>query len=319
MALGGQPPISLVSEKGTGIVRNGRLVYNPFLAIGYNVASTDRGVVMPQKQDTRRSPRNPFARKKGLVVFAHRGGGGRWPENSMFAFQHAAELGVDGLELDIHSTADGELVVIHDPFVDRVTNGRGAVRQMSLTELRQLDAGYWWTEDGGHSYPFRGQGITIPTLAELLKTFPHHWINIDIKQKDPPIVQPFVEMLRTYGMVNQVCVGSFHTPTVNAFRRLCPQAATAATLTEVQLFLALNVVGLGTLLPRRAVAMQLPEVERQLRVVTPEFVRAAHRQGTAVHVWTVNDIAQMCRLMAMGVDGLMTDYPDILLKLLKRL
>lgn len=274
---------------------------------------------MEQEQNPKRSPRDPFSRKKGLIVFAHRGGSGRWPENTLYAFQRAAALGVDALELDIHSTADGELVVIHDPFVDRVTNGQGEVKNLTLAELKQLDAGYWWTEDGGQSFPFRGLGIAIPTLAEVFMAFPDWWINIDIKQTDPPIVAPFVDLVRRFGRENHVCVGSFDTPTVNAFRRLCPEAATVASLVEVGLFVALNLVGLAPFLPRRAVAMQLPEVERRLRVVTPKFVRAAHRQGTAVHVWTVNDVPQMQRLLVMGVDGLMTDYPDILLKLLKRL
>ncbi len=262
--------------------------------------------------------KNPLAPDSEVVVFAHRGGSGRWPENTMLAFRAAAELGVDGLELDIHSTADGELVVIHDAVVERVTNGRGAVHSFTLAELRLLDAGYWWTQDGGRSYPFRGQGITIPTLAEVFAAFPHLWLNIDIKQQEPPIVRPFVNLIRTYGMEQRVCVGSFHAPTVRAFRQLCPEVATAATLPEVRCFWALSNVALARLCPATAVAMQLPEVDGRLRLITPAFVRAAHRRGTAVHVWTVNDIPQMRRLVRMGVDGLMSDYPDLLLRLLRR-
>ncbi len=274
---------------------------------------------MQGNYEARRVPANPFATPKGLIVFAHRGGSRRWPENTMLAFQNAADLGVDALELDIHSTADGELVVIHDPFVDRVTNGSGAVHDYTLAALQRLDAGYWWTEDGGRTYPFRGQGITIPTLADVFGAFPHLWINIDIKQANPPIVQPLVALLHACGVVAQVCVGSFHTATIAAFRRACPAVATAASLPEAQQMLVLSKLGLGRFYRGGAVAMQLPEVERRLRVITPGFVRTAHRHRTAVHVWTVNDVPQMRRLIDMGVDGLMTDYPDLLLKLLGRL
>ncbi len=274
---------------------------------------------MESKPEERRLPAQPFAAKRGAIVFAHRGGSRRWPENTMLAFQNAADLGVDALELDIHSTADGEIVVIHDPFVDRVTNGTGAVQNFTLAELQQLDAGYWWSEDGEHSYPFRGRGLTIPTLAEVFTTFPHYWINIDIKQSDPPIVEPFVEMIRAYGMTQQVCAGSFHTQTVNQFRQTCPEVTTAASLPEAEQMLLLSKLGLGAFYRGRAQAMQLPEVEMRLRVVTPAFIQVAHSHGVAVHVWTINDISQMRRLIEMGVDGLMTDYPDLLLKLLGRL
>ena len=135
--------------------------------------------------------------------------------------------------MDIHSTADGELVVIHDDVVDRVTNGRGAVHAHTLAELKALDAGYWWSDDGGQTYPYRGRGLTIPTLAEVFEAFPDVWINIDVKQADPPIVAPFAEMLRAYGMVDRVCVGSFTTPTMTAFRALCPEVATVGTVPEV--------------------------------------------------------------------------------------
>ncbi len=270
------------------------------------------------EQEPRRSPADPFAAEKGVIVFAHRGGSRRWPENTMLAFQNAADLGVDALEMDIHSTADGELVVIHDPFVDRVTNGSGDVHDHTLAELKLLDAGYWWTEDGGQTYPFRGQGLTIPTLAEVFAAFPYLWINIDIKQADPPIVEPFVAMIDEYGMVEQVCVGSFHTEVIGQFRQACPQAATAASLPEAEQMLALSKVRLGQFYQGEAVAMQTPEVEKRLRVVTPAFVESAHQHQVAVHVWTVNDVSQMRRLIDMGVDGLMTDYPDLLLKLLGR-
>ena len=264
-------------------------------------------------------PENPFAREKGIIVMAHRGGSGRWPENTMLAFQNAAALGVDALETDIHSTADGVLVASHDDVVDRVTNGQGRINDLTLKELKDLDAGYWWTADAGQTYPFRGQGITIPTLAELFEAFPDMWINVDIKQWQPSIVRPFAELIRRYDMANKMMVGSFDKRTVADFRRECPQVAAAASENEARLLYSLSVLRLEKLYGGQAQAMQLPEYSGRIHVVTPRFVAAAHRVGTAVHVWTVNKEADMQRLIDMGVDGLMTDYPDRLLKLLGRL
>ena len=175
-----------------------------------------------------------------FLVFAHRGGSGRWPENTMHAYQQSAALGVDALELDIHSTADGELVVIHDPFVERVTDGKGSVHSFTLADLRQLDAGYWWSDDGGQTYPFRSQGLTIPTLAEVFETFPHLWINIDIKQETPSMVQPFAALIRKHNVAHRLCVGSFSNKTVAAFRRACPEVARTASHAETVRWYALS-------------------------------------------------------------------------------
>ncbi len=253
-----------------------------------------------------------------VLVMAHRGWRGRFPENTMLSFQRAAELGVDALEMDIHSTADGELVVIHDATVDRTTNGKGPVQSFTLAELKQLDAGYWWTPDNGRSYPFRGQGVTIPTLAEVFAAFPNFWINIDIKQANPPIVTPFVEMIRAYGMTNQVVVGSFHEPVIQAFRQACPEVVTAASAGEVRRLLVLSRLGLGRFYRGGAQAVQIPEKYGRFQIITPRFVQAAHHHDMAVHVWTVNETAEMQRLIQLGVDGIMTDYPDRLLRLLER-
>jgi glycerophosphoryl diester phosphodiesterase len=265
-------------------------------------------------------PKNGFAKENGVIVMAHRGGGGRWPENTMLAFENAVKLGVDALETDIHSTADGVIVVAHDDFVERVTNGNGRIQSHTLAQLKQLNAGYWWTADNGQTYPFRGQGITIPTLEELFTAFPNMWINIDIKQADPSIVTPLVQMLREFGMMDKVVVGSFYPQTLAQFRRECPKAVTAASENEVRLLVGLSRVYLERLWSTPARTLQVPDYsDGGWHVVTERFVQAAHRRGTAVHVWTVDEIADMQRLIDIGVDGLMTDYPDRLLKLLGRL
>lgn len=237
----------------------------------------------------------------------------------MVAFEAAAELPIDGLETDIHSTADGVLVAIHDETVDRTTNGSGPVKEMTLAQLKQLDAGYRWTPDGGATFPFRGRGITIPTLAEVFDAFPDLWINVDIKQEEPSIVAPFAAMIRRRGLEENMCVGSFSNETVAQFRRLMPSVAKAGSAREVRRLFVLHKLWLGRLYWGNADAFQIPAEHGGVRIITPRFVRDAHTKETAVHVWTVNETTDMQRLLDWGVDGLITDFPDRALKLLGRL
>jgi glycerophosphoryl diester phosphodiesterase len=251
------------------------------------------------------------------VVLAHRGWSGRYPENTMPAFGEAARLRIDGLEMDIRSTAEGVLVVIHDETVDRTTNGAGPVNALNLSALKRLDAGYWWSPDGSRTFPFRGQGITIPTLEEVLSAFPHLWINVDIKQKKPPIVNDFAAMIRRFHLEDHICAGSFDTATVHAFRRACPETATAASVREVIRFIVLKRFFLERLYCGKSRLLQIPEHYGRRRILDRGLVRAAHRRGVAVHVWTVNERADMERLIDMGVDGLITDCPDRLINVLE--
>ena len=255
--------------------------------------------------------------KPQIVVMAHRGGQGLWPPNTLYAFEQAVALGVDALELDIHSTRDGFLVVCHDPTVDATTNGHGAIKDFSLEELKRLDAGYPWTADEGQSYPYRGQGITIPTLEEALGAFDHIPINIDIKPQEPEVVDKFCRVLRDLNKMEQVVVGSFHDRQLRRFRKLCPQVTTAAGVGETRSFYFLNRLRLDFLYRPKAFAFQIPESEGNTRLITPRFIQGAHARGMKVHVWTVNEIADMKRLIAWGVDGLISDYPDRLLALLE--
>ena len=237
----------------------------------------------------------------------------------MLSFAKADELPIDGLEIDIHSTADGELVVIHDATVDRTTDGSGVVGSFTLVELKQLDAGYHWTNDDGKTFPFRGQGVTIPTLAEVFETFPHLWINVDIKQSEPPITKPFSDLIRQYKLEDHLFAGSFNGQTVKRFRQALPQAAKTASKNEVRWLFIVSWLRLPWLYWGNADALQIPEYEGNIHLVTARFVRAAHRNGVAVHVWTVNETAVMQRLLDIGVDGLISDFPDRVLKLLGRL
>ncbi len=241
---------------------------------------------------------------------AHRGGEGLWPSNTLYAFERAISLSADALELDIQSTADGVLVVRHDPFVESTTNGSGEIRSFSLAELKKLDAGYTWTNDGGKTFPFRGQGITIPTLEEVFSAFPGILLNIDIKPEEPSVVHRFCEMLNAYLRQGQVIVGSFSGRQMDLFRRQCPEVRPAAGMRETQRFLIMHRLFLDRFYHSPAYAFQIPEYAGRLHVATPRFIRRAHARGFQVHVWTVNDPADMLRLIKWGVDGLMTDYPD---------
>jgi glycerophosphoryl diester phosphodiesterase len=263
-------------------------------------------------------PDAPGQQRRPLVM-GHRGGAGLWPENTMHAFSHAVEMGVDVLEMDMHSTSDGVLVVIHDDTLERTTNGAGRVHSLTLAQLKALDAGHRWTPDHGQSFPFRGRGLTIPTLQEVFEAFPQMRFNIDIKQEQPSVVTPFCRLIRERGMASKVMVASFQPEVLNEFRRQCTGVATSASAADVRAFLALKTAGAGAAdVPLVAQALQIPEYAGGRQVLTREFVEAAHERHLEVHAWTINDEAAMRRMLDLGVDGIITDYPDRLIELLKR-
>jgi len=267
------------------------------------------------------APNHPFfGRDLGQpLVIAHRGGAGLWPENTLYSFQRAAATGVDILETDMHSTADGALVLIHDPTVDRTTNGSGRVNHLTLNQLKALDAGYYWSEDGGCTFPCRGQGITVPTVEEVFSAFPEIRLNIDIKQVRPSVAGRLCRLILDFGMAERVMVASFNSSVLGEFRRLCPAVATSAGRSEVRLFYALSLLSpRATFLPAGCYALQVPVARKGLRVITNRLLISARLRNLQVHAWTVNSGPQMEWLLRLGVDGIVTDYPDRLLALLGR-
>lgn len=250
------------------------------------------------------------------LVMAHRGGKGIAPENTLAAFQKSFDLGVDVLELDVHATKDGELVVIHDDSVDRTTDGKGAVAEKTPAEIQKLDAGYKWTNDGGKTFPFRGKGIKIPTLREVFENFPETQINIEPKHKTPSPVKPLCSLIREFKRGDSVIVGSFSDEILEDFRTNCKGVATSASPSEASGFLARYEVGLSDNYAPKMQALQVPESIGSLQFVTKDYVKAAHEQNLEVHVWTINKTEDMKRLIEIGVDGIITDYPDRLLDLL---
>lgn len=259
-----------------------------------------------------------FARGDNPLVIAHQGGDGLWPSNTLFAFERAVDLGVDVLEMDVHATVDGAIVVSHDETVDRLTDGRGHIKEMTLEELQTLDAGYRWNKDPGASYPYRGMGLTIPTLEAVFTAFPNVPLNVEIKQREPSITSALCALIRDYDRQDTVLIASFHPETMLDFRRRCPEVATAATESEIRPFYVLNRIFLDAVYRPPAEAFQVPEYSGDLHVVTERFVRGAHRHNVQVHVWTVDETDDMQRLLGLGVDGIITDRPDRLLTLLNR-
>ena len=252
------------------------------------------------------------------LVIAHQGGDDLWPGDTLYAMQQAADLGVDVLEMDLHITKDDVLVLIHDETVDRTTDGTGLVEEMTLAEIKQLDAGYDWTRDDGATYPYRGQGITIPALEEIFQAFPDYRMTIEIKKTERSMAQPFCNLIRQYGMEDQIVVASFHDERMAEFRAACPEVATSSARQETTVFVLLTKVFLGRLYSPQFHALQVPRENSGITVMTASFVRAAHERGLYVEPWTINDPEEMRQYIEWGVDGIMTDRPDLMLEVLGR-
>ena len=263
------------------------------------------------------APEFAFFESDQPMVIAHQGGEGLRPSNTLIAFENAVDLGVDVLEMDVHSTSDGTLVLIHDDTVDRTTDGSGRVKELTLAELQQLDAGDYWTPDDGATYPYRGQGVRIPTLEEIVTAFPEMKYNIEIKQVDPSIAVPLCKLLRHFGLTDRALVASFHPTAMDEFRAACPEVATSMVEDEIRPFFILNTAFLGSLYRPPGAAFQVPEYSGSQHVLTPRFVRGAQRNNVAVHPWTIDDPADMERFLDMGVDGIITDRPDIMIEVLQ--
>jgi glycerophosphoryl diester phosphodiesterase len=263
-------------------------------------------------------PAHPFWDASAPRVIAHRGGRGLWPENTLYAFRRAAALGADVLEMDLRESADGEIVVLHDATVDRTTDGSGPVVALTLAELARLDAGYRWTADGGATYPYRGRDIRVPPLKEVFQALPQARMNLEMKSQGTRLAGALCALIRTHGMERRVVVASMEQAPMDAFRSACPRVATAATRDEVIRFARLSAFFLASLFEPRAEVLQVPERAGSYEVLTPRFTSGARRLNLKLDVWTVNEPEAMRRLADLPVDGIMTDYPDRLIALLKR-
>ena len=235
----------------------------------------------------------------------------------MVALQKAVDVGAHALELDVHCTSDGHLVVCHDATVDATTEATGAIAAMTLDELRALDNAYRFGPDEG--FPYRGQGHGILTLDEVLEAFPTTFLNFDIKQTAPavpPYEEKLAAALRNHGRTDDVIVASFLDHATDDFSRFAPEVSTSAgTMAVAQFWRAVQD---GDEAPSmRHHALQVPPDYDGTVIVDGRFVERAHDAGLAVHVWTIDDAAEMERLLGLGVDGIMTDRPSVLADVLR--
>jgi glycerophosphoryl diester phosphodiesterase len=245
------------------------------------------------------------------VAIAHRGSRHLWPENTMEAFSAAVDLGFRHLETDLHVTADGVVVCIHDPTVNRTTEGRGPVSDLDHAELSGLDAGY--RHGGVEGHRFRGQGVRIPTLEEVALGFPDVCFIVDLKTD--AVIEPLVSLIDRLDLHDRLIVGSFSDASLARFRSVsADRVPTSTGAKAVRNWLLASRVGRSA--PGAAAALQIPRQRRGVRIVDRRLVEAAHSRGLQVHVWTVNDPAEMSELLTLGVDGLITDRPDLLKEVL---
>lgn len=242
----------------------------------------------------------PFLDHPGPIPFAHRGGAGAWPENTMPAFEGAVRLGYRYVETDVHVTADGVLVAFHDDVLDRVTDATGRIDELPWSRVREARV------DGREP---------IPLLEDLLGTWPDLRVNIDPKHDGA--VDALVEVIRRTGAVDRVLVGAFSDERIarvrDALPGICTSLGPLGTLRLGQA--AAGTPDVGEL---EAPCAQVPTSYGDTEIVTPAFVAEAHRRGLQVHVWTIDDAAEMERLLDLGVDGIMTDQPATLRKVLER-
>lgn len=241
------------------------------------------------------------------VAIAHRGSRVLWPENTDTSFRSAYQLGYRHFETDVHLTADGVLVCFHDPTVDRTTNATGRVEEMTLVELQALDAGYRHATPDGYS--FRDNGSRVPTLEWLLTTFTD--VSVVVDMKSDGLAGPLASLIDALDAHDRLIVGSFSETRLAEFRHHSRgRVATSAGPTSARLWVLASRVGRGV--HGDEAALQLPTHMRGIRVVDEKLVAAAHRSGVQVHVWTVNRPSEMVRLLDIGVDGVITDRPDLL-------
>lgn len=256
-------------------------------------------------------PGHPYLAGAPLLV-AHRGGARLAPENTLAAFRPAVEeWGADMLELDVRLSRDGHVMVIHDATVDRTTDATGRVSDYTRDELQAMDAGYRFLDLKGEP-SFRGVGVTIPTLDELLGTCPDVWLNIEAKEA--AVAGPLVDLVRRHEATHRVLVAAEHEANRASARGY--EGPWGASRRHCILFWLTHRLPAGGPYTPPADALQIPERWKGVRVLTPRFVREAQRRNIPVHVWTVDDPADMHRLLDWGVDAIQTDRPDLLSEIL---
>jgi glycerophosphoryl diester phosphodiesterase len=253
----------------------------------------------------------PYLDLPGPWLVAHRGASDVAPENTLPALDRAADLAVDAFELDVHRSADDVVFVFHDEDTARITGAPGTIEGRTAAEISTLDAGFSFTPDGGATFPFRGTGVRIPTLTEVLARYPSTRLSIDAKTADAHLAQALARTIREARAEDRVVVGSFQDRQARRLGlllpgvcRFLPQRAAAWHVLGAKL-------GVRPLWPPAYQLAALPRRHGRIEVITPPVIRHFHRYEIPVHVWTVDDEDEMRALLALGVDGLITNRPAL--------
>ena len=265
-----------------------------------------------------------------VIAYAHQGGSFEGPSSTLAAIEWSLAGGATAVELDVHATRDRRIVVSHDETVDRTTNHHGEIADLSLAQLREMDNAYWWIageavtpgradEEYVHRAKApRNRDYALATLEEVSQRFPGVLLNLDIKRTSPD-VEPYEELLadelRRLERTGSVIVASFLDHAIQSFRALAPEVATSAATGETATFYFSLQEGSAKVPP--AQALQVPATFGDVTVVDERFVEAAHEAGLAVHVWTINEEDEMRALVDLGVDGIVSDRPTRLARVLK--
>ena len=265
------------------------------------------------------APRKPFLDLPSPWLVAHRGGSALAPENTLAAFDRGALLGADAIETDVRLSRDGVVMVFHDEDTGRLTGAPGTIEARSAAQIVALDAAFSFTPDGGRTFPLRGTGVRVPSFAEAMRRHPRMRFNVDAKGAEPALAEALAREIREARAEDRVCVGSFFDAQAERLGALLPgvcrflpeQAATRHVLAAKS-----GAAPVG--LPTGYDLADLPARMGDMAVVDPPVVAHFHRLGIPVHVWTVDDEEQMRALLAIGVDGIVTDRPDVLGRVLGR-
>ncbi len=267
------------------------------------------GVAAQQQQPAA----NPFRTGRTLVI-AHAGGDALFPENTLLAYERSTALGSDVIDIDVQMTKDNALVALHDHTLDRTTNGTGSVHTKSWAQIRSVDAGYRFRS--GDRYPFRGKGVVIPTVEELLIKFTNRLVTLDLKDQRTSLAKPVCALITRLNRFSTVYVGSDSNQQVVEFRKICPQLRTSGTSAERTLMRAARDKGDTSFKTRQLVSQPPFRGDDGRKRVTAESLRFSHALNIAVLTWVVDDPDDMRELVRLGVDGIYTRRPDVLVKVL---
>lgn len=255
-----------------------------------------------------------------IKVIAHRGDSKYYPENSKPAFKSAIELGVDIIETDVHISSDGIIFIWHDETTFKLDGNKSHVTNRSWAELKELDLGFLYIDKDGKR-PFSSNGIHLMTFQEALEAFPKTKFNVDLKDKNIKLVSGMYKILEEEKAFDRVVVASFHTENLKNIRKLSKNIATSYGQSEVLLRVLLSKIGafrfISNFLSRHPV-IQVPVESKGLKVVTRKFIKILHKRGIKIQVWTINNRDEMVLLYKMGVDGVMTDDPRLLLEVVQK-